>query len=124
MPIIDVLIVRETTAPAPTPAGLAADLAKHLGAVFEAPPGRVWVKVQVLPAAAYAENGVAIAPTDLPTFVSVLHAVPPAGEVLSREALAISQAVAGVVGCPFERVHVEYAPSGRGRVAFGGVLVQ
>jgi phenylpyruvate tautomerase PptA (4-oxalocrotonate tautomerase family) len=122
MPIIDVeLVVGER---ATTRAGLAQRLADAAARVLGAPPGRVWVRLRELPAGNYAENAVDLAAADLPAFVTVLHAKPPAGPALAEEVKALGIAVAGCLGVPPERVHVEYAPPGSGRVAFGGALVR
>jgi phenylpyruvate tautomerase PptA (4-oxalocrotonate tautomerase family) len=122
MPIIDVeLVVGER---ATTRAGLAQRLADAAARVLGAPPGRVWVRLRELPAGNYAENAVDLAAADLPAFVTVLHAKPPTGPALAEEATALGIAVAGCLGVPPERVHVEYAPPGSGRVAFGGALVR
>jgi phenylpyruvate tautomerase PptA (4-oxalocrotonate tautomerase family) len=122
MPIIDVeLVVGER---ATTRAGLAQRLADAAARVLDAPPGRVWVRLRELPAGNYAENAVDLAAADLPAFVTVLHAKPPTGPALAEEATALGIAVAGCLGVPPERVHVEYAPPGSGRVAFGGALVR
>jgi hypothetical protein len=43
--------------------------------------------------------------------------------VLAAQAQAISTAVAACLLCSADHVHVEYAPAGRGRVAFGGRLL-
>jgi hypothetical protein len=121
MPILDVdLVVPDGAA---LPSGLARSLADRLGAVLQAPPGRVWVRLHALAATRYAENDVAVGADELPVFVTILHAHPPEGEARAREASAIASEVASVLGRNAERVHVEYAPAGAGRVAFGGKLV-
>jgi hypothetical protein len=53
----------------------------------------------------------------------VLHADLPAAPALAEEARAIAQTVGACVQRSPQQVHVEYAPSGRGRVAFGGNLL-
>lgn len=121
MPIIDIHLV--CAHPADVPPGLARAAADALGAEFRSEPGRVWVRVSGLPVAHYAENGVDAAAGELPVFVTVLHAQPPEGAARATEALAVSRLVAACVGRHPERVHIEYAPAGRGRIAFGGRLV-
>lgn len=121
MPIVDVTLV---TAVAQVPAGLAIALADALGAVLQHPPGRVWVRVSARPSHAYAENAIRLAPDELPVFVCVLHADLPDPTTLATQAAAIAAAVGACVGCARERVHVEYAPAGRGRIAFGGKLLE
>jgi phenylpyruvate tautomerase PptA (4-oxalocrotonate tautomerase family) len=120
MPIVDVQLVAKGSI---ATEGSAARLAEALGQVFSAPPGRVWVRLSVLPVAQYAENGINAAETGLPVFVRVLHADLPSGHALATQAAGISHAVAACLQCSAEHVHVEYAPAGRGRVAFGGQLL-
>ncbi len=107
----------------PLPAGLAARLAEALAQVFSAPIGRVWIRLTVLPAGQYAENLINAGEAPLPVFVRVLHADLPPAQVLATQAQAVSLAVAACLQCASEHVHVEYAPAGRGRVAFGGRLL-
>jgi phenylpyruvate tautomerase PptA (4-oxalocrotonate tautomerase family) len=122
MPIIDVeLVVGER---ATAPAGLAQRLADAAARVLDAPPGSLWVRLRELPAGNYAENATELAAGELPAFVTVLHARPPTGPALAAEAKALGIAVAECLGVLPERVHVEYAPAGYGRIAFGGDLVR
>jgi len=120
MPIVDVKIV----APAGTvlPEGTARALAQALAAVFQAPEGRVWVRLSQLAEHLYAENGPA--ERGHPVFITVLYADLPPREALVAQALALSKAVSGCLGREPEHVHVEFSPPGRGRVAFGGKLLQ
>lgn len=121
MPIVDVELVGDTT---PGGAGGAAALADALGRVFQSPPGRTWVRLRRLDSGAYAENDVQLDAGELPVFVTVLQAQPPAGAALAEEVAAVTAAVAGCVGRPAERVHVRYLPPAAGRQAFGGRLVE
>lgn len=121
MPIVDIHLV--CAPPVDVPPGLARAAADAIGAEFRSDAGRVWVRVAALPAAHYAENGADVAAGELPVFVTVLHALPPEGPARAAEALAISRVVAACAGRSPERVHVEYAPAGRGRIAFGGRMV-
>lgn len=117
VPILDLMLVAHTAPP-----GLAQAVADAAAGVLNTAPGRVWVRVHLLPPAHYAENGVA-ALEPLPAFVTVLHAHPPDGEARAAEALALAQAFAPLLQRPPERVHIEYAAAGAGRIAFGGRLV-
>ena len=66
MPIVDVDIVAAADSPAPPSA---TSLADALAVVFKVPqPGRVWVRLAVLPPGAYAENGVDEARAPAPVF--------------------------------------------------------
>lgn len=121
MPIIDVQMV---VAPhAPETKGLAKRLAEVLSHLFGAEPGRVWVRLHILPAEHYAENQTILTPPDLPVFATVLHARPPKGQAREEEVLAITRTIAECVNRAPSRVHVQYAAKGAGRVAFGGKLL-
>lgn len=119
MPIIDAQVV--VTDGTRLPPGTAKALADSLAEVFTAPPGRVWVRLGLLPAGSYAENG--DSPVVQPVFLRVLQADVPAPEALASQSRAIARAVGTCLGRLPEHVHVEYAPPGRGRVAFGGELL-
>lgn len=122
MPIVDVELVYASEQDPPSVS--AAALASSLGAVFDSPPGRTWVRVRLLPSAAYAENGCQLSAQQLPVFVTVLLAHGPAGEALAAQVRHVTQAVAHCLSRPPERVHVQYAPEAAGRQAFGGHLVR
>jgi phenylpyruvate tautomerase PptA (4-oxalocrotonate tautomerase family) len=122
MPILDVQLVQvEGESPR---AGLAGEIAEAAAEVLRAPKGRLWVRLSVLPIHRYAENGVRPVELPHPVFVTVLHAVLPGQAALAAEAQALAAVLASVIGCAKESVHIEYEPQGRGRVAFGGQLVQ
>ena len=121
MPILTVEIVaEETEAFSPT---LAAAMADAAGEIFGSAAGRTWVRLNLLPAARYAENGIAPDGTPRPVFVSVLVAEPPAGDALARESMQLATALAALCGRPVENVHIFWEPAAQGRVAFGGKLV-
>ncbi len=120
MPIVDVKLVAPEGSTLPE--GTVQALAQALAVVFRAPEGRVWVTLELVAAHLYAENGADGHP--LPVFVTVLHADLPPPEELSRQAMASARAVSACLRCNVERVHIEYSPPGRGRVAFGGKLVR
>lgn len=122
MPILDIEIVHGD-GDSPPAASLTQALADAAGRVLGSAPGRTWVRVLSLGASQYGENGTTVAPGELPVFVTVLHAHPPQGEALAAEVLALTQAVAACLGRPAGQVHVQYAPPGAGRQAFGGTLM-
>lgn len=70
MPILDVEIIASDSHPG-LPANLAQSLADAVAQVFDAPPGRVWVKLRVTPSEQYAENG-GVPEGVQPVFVTVL----------------------------------------------------
>jgi phenylpyruvate tautomerase PptA (4-oxalocrotonate tautomerase family) len=120
MPVVDVQLV--LAAGELVPEGAAQRLANAVARVLQAPPGRVWVRVTVLPEGCYAENDTPAAPR--PVFVRVLHADAPPSSHAATEAAALAHAVAECLTRDPENVHIEYAPPGRGRVAFGGKLLE
>jgi phenylpyruvate tautomerase PptA (4-oxalocrotonate tautomerase family) len=122
MPIIDIHMV--VPGADSVPAGLAQTVADALGQLLGSPAGRTWVRASTLSATNYAENGSPLTPSDLPVFVTLLLAAPPEGEARAAQASLITTAVALAVGRDRSCVHVEYAAPGKGRMAFGGDLVQ
>jgi len=122
MPIVDIEIVGDV---AESNAGeFAQALADEAARVFAAKPATTWVRVHTLARVCYAENGTAVAPSDLPVFVTVLKRQLPDRAELAREMSALTQGFARIVGRSPDRVHVEYAAAAAGRVAFGGTLVE
>ena len=120
MPVLDVCWVGALPPDADV---LTQRLADVVGDALGVAPGRVWVRLAQLPAGHYAENGGHLQ-GPLPLFVRVQHARPPAGPALQTEVAALTAALAAASGRSAERVHLEYAPSGAGRIAFGGRLVE
>jgi phenylpyruvate tautomerase PptA (4-oxalocrotonate tautomerase family) len=120
MPILDIEPVLPDGVAAPS----AQALADAAGRVFGTAPGHTWVRLRRLAPSAYAENGAAVAADALPVFVTVLHAHPPLGEALAQQVQALTTAMADVFGIAPQRVHVQIAPAGVGRQAFGGTLVR
>lgn len=123
MPILDIERVLPDGADA-APTGLAAALADATGRVFGSAPGRTWVRLRALPASAYAENGTTLAADALPVFVTALLAQPPKGDALAAQVRALTDAVAQALHVDATRVHVQFAPPGIGRQAFGGTLIR
>lgn len=121
MPLFDVDLVLATGEQEPP--ATAADLAHALGRALHAAPGRTWVRVRTLDAAHYAEDGPADADAAPPVFVTLMLAHWPDGDALALTVRAVTDAVAACCGRPAERVHVQLAPPGAGRQAFGGTLV-
>ena len=117
MPIIDI----ELVGAGELPAGLAQLLADALGDAFEAEPGKIWVRIRPLSSANYAEN---LAEAPEPAFVTVLASAPPGGEALRRRIDDITRIVAAHTHRSPDLVHVLFEPAARGRIAFGGRLVE
>ncbi|MBN1449625.1 MAG: hypothetical protein JW963_01305 [Anaerolineales bacterium] len=130
MPILDIEIVASDST-LNLPAELTQSLADATARVFDSSPGTVWVKLRVIPSAEYAENG-GTPEGVYPVFVTVLKSRARAersrsiqkGSELEDEIARLTQAIAEVLNCPEENVHIIYQPDGAGRVAFGGRLVR
>lgn len=122
MPIVDIELVSATDAEFTRVS--AREIADALGAVFGSAPGRTWVRLRRLDGSGYAENQVDMEGGDHPVFVTILHAHLPTGPQLESEAVEVTRSVARCLGRSAQRVHVEYAPPGAGRQAFGGRLVR
>ena len=121
MPILDVEVV--VARGEMLPGGLARTIADLTAEIFATDPGRTWVRVRTLGQNDYAENEVG-RPVPLPAFVEVLLADPPAGDAARVQARRLTETIATALARPVDRVHLMYAPAGRGRVAFGGELVE
>lgn len=125
MPIVDIELVCQSEAAFRTVSANA--LADAIGSALGSAAGRTWVRLRCLDRQAYAENQVpaeTMSADDLPVFVTILAARPPAMPALRDEVLKITKVVATCVGRAAQRVHVQYAPAAAGRQAFGGTLVE
>jgi len=122
VPIVDVELV--AGASGVVVPGLAQSLADALGRTFQSPPGQTWVRLHVLERDHYAENESCLETTELPVFVRVLKRAVPEGAELAGEIMELASAIAEITGRPVSCVHVEYAPAARGRLGFGGQLVE
>ena len=121
MPIVDVEIVLHDGQS--LRANLAAELAEVIGSVFETPKGRTWVRLRSLARSAYSENGGT--PDHVqPVFVTILKSQRPQGEVLKREVRLLTNAIAAIIDRNADTVHILYEPDAKGRIAFGGELVE
>lgn len=121
MPIVDIEIV--TRHGEALPRSLAGDLADALGAVLDAGPGKVWVRLRTIASDEYAENG-AGADRPFPVFVTLTASSPPEGEHLDHVVGHVTEAVAHLADRPADNVHVLVQPAAKGRIAFGGKVVR
>ena len=122
MPIVDIELVCASKAEFGAVSATAA--ADAVGDALGCAPGRAWVRLRCLDRDGYAENRTDVGPSELPVFVTVLLATLPPPAELASHCRVLTQAVAAAVGRPADRVHVQYAPAGAGRQAFGGELVR
>ena len=121
MPIVDVHWVLSPKTSLPE--GTTTRLADAIGEALGTEAGHLWLRLHPVPATQYAENGVPGASTPLPVFVTVLHGWLGSQTELEAEAQALAKAVAATLVLDKSRVHIEYAPAGAGRMAFGGRLI-
>lgn len=121
MPIVDVEIVLDDGQLLRP--NLAAELAEVIGSVFESPKGRTWVRLRSLARSDYGENG-GTPDYAQPVFVTILKSQRPQGEALKREVRLLTNAIAAIVDRNADSVHILYGADARGRIAFGGELVE
>lgn len=122
MPIVDVEVV--TRSNENIDPKLASAVADAAGEVFGTEPGRTWVRLRTLSQFAYAENGGGSEADVLPVFVTVLKADVPDRESMRQEVQTLAARFAPLCNRPAENVHILYEPAARGRIAFGGKLVE
>ena len=120
MPILDIQIVARPGEKVSDE--LAQSIATELGSVLRVRSGGLWVRVHVIPPGQYAENAAGEAPA--PVFANWLESDRPVGDTLTQRIAAITKSVARLTGRPAEHVHVLFEPAARGRVAFGGELLE
>lgn len=119
MPILTIEVVGELER-ATGAAGRAADAA---AAVLEVEAGRCWVKLKLLPREQYAENGGAEEGIS-PVFVSLILAQAPQADSCRLQCQQLATALATALDRPAENIHILYQPDAKGRIAFGGRLVE
>jgi phenylpyruvate tautomerase PptA (4-oxalocrotonate tautomerase family) len=118
MPIVDVELVGDDG----RVAALTQRLADAIGKALSSRPGGTWVRVRLLPRDQYAENG-GLEDAVRPVFVTVLERTLPTGPDLADRISRVTAAVAASTDRDPTNVHVLFAPSAAGRLAFGGRLV-
>jgi phenylpyruvate tautomerase PptA (4-oxalocrotonate tautomerase family) len=121
MPIVDVEIV--LSADERLAADLAQRLADAIGDVFAAPRGHTWVRLRTLARGDYAEHG-GVNDDIRPVFATVMKSQRPSGQAMRNEVSSLTGEIARLVNRSPENVHIVYAPDARGRIAFGGQLVE
>jgi phenylpyruvate tautomerase PptA (4-oxalocrotonate tautomerase family) len=118
MPIVDVELVGDDL-----PLGMTQRLADAVGEALSSRPMGTWVRVRHLDRSRYAENAGAAGDVH-PVFVTVLERIRPTGQDLRDRIAGVTAAVADVTGRDPAHVHVLYDDDARGRLAFGGDLVE
>ncbi|MEM9083078.1 MAG: hypothetical protein AAGB34_05725 [Planctomycetota bacterium] len=120
MPIVTIQIVQKD--PKAIDRQTVQRLADELGEVFSTEPGRVWVRIQSLPHAHYAESTRTESETPSPVFVEVLQSALPGEDELARMAKEIGAVISRGIERDPDLVHVLFLPGASGRIAFGGRL--
>ena len=120
MPIIRIELVVGEDEPEVEPSVVRA-LADELGDYLGSSVAETWVSLSYLPKSGYAENGVS--ETLSPTFAHLLRYQLPEPSQLSNDAKAIADIIARHLGRPRENIHIIFEPDAKGRIAFGGELV-
>ena len=124
MPIIDVELVTSADEPNAASKEQLQILADELGDLFDSGPAGTWIRLRSIDQAEYAENRTPPGTSVRPTFVNVLHAELPEAGALRTEMAGIAEIVARTLGRPQDNVHVLYAPGAKGRIGFGGELLE
>ena len=122
MPILDVQLIGPV--PDEIRLGLARRIADAAAEALHSRPQGTWARLRLIPAEDYAENAGGPPPGARPVIVTVLEADPPRGPALADEAARLTRAIAAACGRPSENVHLIYEPPARGRIAFGGGLLE
>lgn len=122
MPILDIQIIGSL--PHAVHQGLAERLAEAACEVLQSHPRGTWVKLTMIPREHYAESGGGPEDGVLPVFVAVQRRDVPTGDALASEIRKLTETIAAICERPGDNVHVMYEPSARGRLAFGGKLVE
>ena len=124
MPIIDIELVTSAADGGPPQREQLQVLADKLGHLFNSEPANTWVKLRTVDVAQYAENRTDMETSAKPVFVNVLRAQLPDANRIRAEMVVVAEIVARTLKRPRENVHVLYAPDARGRIGFGGQLVE
>ena len=122
MPILDIEIVGEPRLVFRR--DLTERIAEAAATALQSRPRGTWVKLRVITPDDYAENEMARSETVRPVFVRVLLADPPDGEQLHSQSRALARAIGAACERAPEHVHIIYEPPARGRIAFGGELLE
>ena len=120
MPILQVDIVGESS---DFSEDLAQRIADRAGQVLQSRPQGTWVKVDFIAPSNYAENEGGEEQFE-PVFVSIVQSASLDKEQLKDQISQLTLAISSATGRPAENIHTIAEPSAKGRVAFGGKLVE
>jgi phenylpyruvate tautomerase PptA (4-oxalocrotonate tautomerase family) len=120
LPILTVELIGSPDRP---PRGLARAIADATAPILGSEPNGTWVRLRALRPDEYAENGDAYLGARA-AIVTVLAADPPSTAARAAEAELLCAAIAEATDRDPAHVHLIYDPPARGRVAFGGRLLE
>jgi len=119
MPILELEIVGRAE---DFPTDLAQLVADSAGVALNSRPQGTWVKIAFIESSRYAENGGAV---DQPPIVAkVLQAELPDTRTLKLQIAGLTHAISAATKRQESSVHVIMEPAAKGRIAFGGTLVE
>lgn len=121
MPILDIEIVARGAEQ--IPADLAQAIATELGTALRVRSAGLWVRLHRLGSGSYAENSLP-GEAPAPVFVTWLESDRPVGVTLATRITTITKTIARLTGRSPDHVHVLFEPAARGRIAFGGELLE
>jgi len=101
---------------------LAQTVADSAAAALKSRPQGTWVKLCFTETNRYAENGGAV--DEPPIIVNVLQAEVPNGAELRTQILELTSAISAATRRSPSSVHIIMEPAAKGRIAFGGSLVE
>jgi phenylpyruvate tautomerase PptA (4-oxalocrotonate tautomerase family) len=123
VPVIDLDLTMAESEPVLSAQTIQA-LTDDLGRIFGSAPGGTWLRIHYLSRSAYAENLIDLPADVQPVFVRVLKADLPDLAARKAEASAIAACVSRLINRPLENTHILFEPAARGRIAFGGDLLE
>ena len=104
------------------PANLAQLVADGAGVALSSRPQGTWVIISFIDTSRYAENGGAV---DQPPIIArVLQAELPDTRTLKLQIAQLTRAISAAAKHPESSVHIIVEPAAKGRIAFGGTLVE
>lgn len=105
------------------PYDLAQKIADAAGHALDSRPQGTWVKLSFIPPQQYAENG-GVEDGMNPIIVSLIQSEVPPANHLGEQITKLTNAISSASGVPSQNVHIVIEPGAKGRIAFGGNLVE
>ncbi len=124
MPLINLEILQD---PIPQPELDSEQVQQLCDAIGQAMGSRqagTWLKVSYLSRGQYAENQELLVPDIRPVFAYIIRAELLPNAQLQEEAQRLAAVIGQHLDRPQQNIHIIYEPEGKGRIAFGGQLVE